>query len=211
MRKYRFILFVLLFCSVAVSAQYQKANDEQKKEIIGKISQASGKINTMQCDFTQVKELSFMDDKTNSEGKMFYKKSDKIRWEYTKPYAYAFAIDGKNIFTTIGGKKTAVPAKQSKFFDAISKIMISSISGTGFVDLTDFDADFFTGNNDYKIVLNPVKKEVKDLFSSIQLYAAKSDNRIHSIEMVEKNGDKTFITLKNIQINTAINDGLFSQ
>jgi outer membrane lipoprotein-sorting protein len=51
---------------------------------------------------------------------------------------------------------------------------------------------------------------MKELFSSVQLYVGKTDNRIRSVELVEKSGDKTTITLKNVQVNMAISDDIFS-
>ena len=205
------LMMCFLLCSVALSAQYKDATEEQKKEIVGKIAQASGDMNTMQCDFTQVKELTFMDDKVTSEGKMFYKKTNKIRWEYVKPYRYVFSMNGQKINITSGDNTTTIPANQSKLFQEISNVMVGGVSGTGLVDSPDFDARFFVGNADYKVVLSPKKKEVKDLFSSIQLYVNKPDNRIRSVELVEKSGDKTTITLKNVQMNAPIDDAVFSQ
>ena len=210
-KKYSCLLIGLLFCPVVGLAQYQKATDGEKKEIISKITQASSSINTIQCDFTQVKELSFMDDKVTSEGKMFYKKSNKIRWEYTKPYQYIFTMDGQDIRMTSGGKTTATPANQRKLFDEVCNVMISSVSGTGLLDSSDFDTAIFLGNDNYKVILTSKKKEVKNLFSSIQLYFDKLDNRIHSVELGEKSGDKITITLKNMQVNTTINNAIFSQ
>jgi len=211
MKKYSVLLIGLLFCSITGSAQYQKATEEQQKEIVSKITLALNNMNTMQCDFTQVKELTFIGDKATSEGKMFYKKTNKLRWEYTAPVRYAFSTDGKNLWTTVGGKTTAVPANQRKLLAGMNKVMISGVTGTGLVSSSDFDTELFIGNDDYKIVLIPKIKEVKDLYSSIQLYVNKQSNRTQSVELVEKKGDKTTIELKNIQVNKTINDQIFSQ
>ena len=211
MKNYPFLLVGLFFCSISLSAQYQNATEEQKREIVSKITQVSSEMNTMQCDFTQVKELSFMDDKVTSEGKLFFKKSNKIRWENTKPYQYAFSMDGQNAHMTQGGQTTTIPANQNKMFKELSSVMVGSVSGVGLVDSPDFDTQFFVGNSDYKVVLSPKKKEVKDLFSAIQIYVGKPDTRIRSVELLEQSGDKTTITLKNLQVNAAINDELFSQ
>jgi len=211
-KKYPVLLIGLLFCSITGLAQYQKATAEQQKEIVSKITLALSNMNTMQCDFTQVKELTFIGDKATSEGKMFYKKTNKLRWEYTKPVRYAFSTDGKNLWTATGDKTTIVPANQRKLLDGMNKVMISGVTGTGLADNSpDFDTEIFVGSNDYKIVLTPKKKEVKDLYSSIQLYVNKQNNRTRSIELVENKGDKTTIELKNIQVNTTINDDIFSQ
>jgi outer membrane lipoprotein-sorting protein len=211
MKKYQLLIVGLLFCSATGLAQYQTAGEEQKKEIIGKITQTSDNINTMQCDFTQVKELSFMNDKITSEGKMLFKKPNMVRWEYTKPYQYIFSMDGKNARMIADNKVTTIPAKQSKLIDELSKVMVSAVSGKDLIGSSDFDTELLVGSSDYKVVLTPKKKEVKDLFSSILLYVGKSDNRVRTIELTEKGGDKTSIALKNVQTNTIINDEIFSR
>ena len=211
MKKIQVLIIVLIGCSVSLSAQYQNATEEQKNEIVRKITQVSNEMNSMQCDFTQVKELSFMDDKITSEGKMSYKKPNKIRWEYTKPYQYVFSMDGQNIRMTSGDKTNTIPAKQSKLFGEISKVMVGGVNGSGLVDSPDFDTQFMVGSDVCKIVLTPKKKEVKDLFSTVLLYVGKPDYRIRSVELVEKSGDKTTLTLKNVQVNIAIKDEIFSQ
>ena len=207
MKKISVLLIGLLLCSLSLSAQYQKATDAQKNEVVGKITKASEDMNTMQCDFAQVKELSFMDDKMTSEGKMYYKKPNKIRWEYLTPMKYVFSSDGQKISM---GDKT-MPANSSKMFGEISKVMAGGVSGNGLVNSPDFDSQFMVGKDDYQVILTPKKKEIKDLFSAIQLYIGKADNRIRSVELVEKSGDKTTITLKDVKVNAAIDDKLFSE
>jgi outer membrane lipoprotein-sorting protein len=202
-----------LLCSATAFAQpsYRKAAEEQTKEITGHIKQTSGKMKTMTCDFTQVKELSFMDEKVTSEGKMYYGQPNKIRWEYMKPYTYVFATDGQNIITRSGNGTSKMPVKSSKLFSEISKVMIGGVSGNGLIDSPDFSTEFGVGKEDYLITLTPLKKELKDLFSSIRLYIRQADYRIHAVDLVEKSGDRTSIHLKNIQINTPVNDEIFSR
>ena len=211
MKKYIVLLIGLILCLSVVSAQYQKATEEQQKEIVGKIKQASGDVNTMKCDFTQVRELTLMDEVITSEGKMYYKKANKIRWEYIKPYQYALSMDGKNTNMSSHDKTTTMPVGQRKMFDEVFKVMLISINGMGLADSPDFDAALFIGSDDYKVILTPKKKEMKAFFSSIQLFASKRDSRISTVELVQKDGDKIIISLKNIQLNTTINDAIFSQ
>ncbi|MDR3250928.1 MAG: outer membrane lipoprotein carrier protein LolA [Tannerella sp.] len=206
-----YLLLVGLFGVVAsLFAQYQEATEAEKAKIAGSITGASGAMNTMICDFTQVKELSFMDEKATSEGKMYYKKENKIRWEYTKPYKYVFSTDGKDVSMTTGDRTNKTPVKSNRLFGEISKIMIGSVSGKGLVGSPDFDTQFLVGKDGYKLQLTPLKKEIKDIFSAINLFVDKSDSRVHTVELVEKSGDRTVISLKNIKINTTIDEELFS-
>jgi outer membrane lipoprotein-sorting protein len=212
MNKLMYIIGGWLLCSATVFAQpsYQKATEGQIKEIINHIKQTSGEMKTMTCDFTQVKELSFMEEKVTSEGKMYYGKTNKIRWEYMKPYTYVFATDGQNVITHSGNSTNKMPVKSSKLFSEISKIMIGGVSGSGLIDSPDFSTEFGVGKEDCMITLTPLKKEIKDLFSSIRLYVRQTDHCIHAVDLVEKSGDKTSISLKNIRINAPVNDEIFS-
>ena len=204
-----FLLTALLLCPVLLQAQYRNVTKEQQDEIVSKIMRAADEMKTLQGDFIQVKELSFMDDKVTSEGKMYYKKTDKIRWEYTKPYKYVFTMDGKNV--RLGDKTNKIPVNSSKIFGEISKVMVGGVSGSGLVGSPDFDAVFMLGKDDYQVTLTPKKKEIKDLFSTIRLYVGKADSRIRSVELVEKSGDTTTITLKNVRVNAAVDDHIFSE
>ncbi|MDO4702529.1 outer membrane lipoprotein carrier protein LolA [Tannerella sp.] len=209
----KILLSLLMWSSVVtLSAQnsYQKATETQKKEITDNIRRVAREMKTLKADFTQVKELSFMKDQVTSEGKMLYKPNDKIRWEYTRPYAYVFAMDGDNVRMISGGKTNKIPVRGSKLFTEISRVMIGGVSGAGLIDSPDFATAFMIGKSDCKIMLTPRKKEVKDLFSSIQLYVDRSDSRIRRVELIEKSGDKTIITLKNIQLNTPVDDSVFA-
>ncbi|MDR2474133.1 MAG: outer membrane lipoprotein carrier protein LolA [Tannerella sp.] len=204
------IITLLLLISANVSAQYSEATDAQSKELIAAITKSSEEMKSMQCDFLQVKELSFMDDKVTSEGRMFFKQPKSIRWEYSKPYKYVFTTDGKNISMTSGDKTNKVPVRQSKLFDKISRVMVGGVSGAGLMDSSDFSIKILIGQKDSKIVLTPTEKEVKDLFSVIHLTISKPEARIVAVEMTEKTGDKTTITLKNVKYNEDISDTLFS-
>ena len=213
MKKRVYIIWIgALLSVITMSAQssWQPATEAQKNELIEKVKRTAAEMKTMPCDFTQVKELSFMDEKMTAEGKMNYKQPDKIRWEYTKPYTFVFATDGKNIFTGTGSSSNKMPVKSSKLFGAIADIMVGGVSGSGLVDSPDFTTQVESGKNDYRVTLTPLKKEIKDLFSAVQLHIRRTDYRIYKVELIEKSGDKTSIELKNIQLNTTIRDEIFS-
>jgi outer membrane lipoprotein-sorting protein len=210
MRKTVFLICIS-FISIYVPAQYKDATDAEKDDIIAKIAQSAAEMKTMKCDFVQTKELSFMNDHVVSKGKMYYKSENKIRWEYSEPYEYVFSMDGKSVNMSSGEKTNKIPIKASRMFTEISNLMIGGISGSGLINSKDFTAKFRVGASDYEIILTPLKKEIKNMFSDIQLSVDKLENRIKTIVMTEKNGDRTIINLKNIRINTKINDEIFNK
>jgi outer membrane lipoprotein-sorting protein len=207
----RMLIIVFMAAPSFVSAQYKEATPAEKSEIINRITRLAAEMKTMKCDFVQTKELSFMNDNIVSEGKMFYKQTDKIRWEYVKPYKYTFSMDGKNVNISSGDRTNKIPVKANRIFSEISCIMIGGVSGAGLINSKDFSTVFMVGINDYEIVLTPLKKEVREMFVSVRLFVNKSNSRIKSVVMTEKSGDKTTIDLKNVLINTLIDDEIFNK
>ena len=78
-----------------ISSAYSQNMSEA--QIRTKINQAASQLQTLQCDFVQTKHLKMLNDKLVSHGKMYYKKSDKLRWEYTTPYHYIFILNGSRV------------------------------------------------------------------------------------------------------------------
>jgi outer membrane lipoprotein-sorting protein len=59
------------------------------------------------------------------------------------------------------------------------------------------------------VVLIPKQKEIKQLFHKIYIRFNKLDYTVNIVEIEELNGDKTFIEMKNKQINKELNDEIF--
>jgi len=58
--------------------------------------------------------------------------------------------------------------------------------------------------------MQPLKKEIKNLFTQINLFVNKTDGSINKVEMIEKTGDKTIISFLSIKRNTTLNDEVFA-
>jgi outer membrane lipoprotein-sorting protein len=175
-----------------------------------KITEASTYLKSLRCDFVQKKTISILSDEMISEGKMFFKQKDKLRWEYTKPYQYEFVMNGDKLMTISGTTKNIIDVNSSNAFREISKIIISGINGSGIFDSSRFTAKFFTGAKENMVALTPKQKEIKQMFNEIRIYFNKTNHAATSVEIVELNGDKTFIEMKNQQINKELSDEIFT-
>ena len=82
----RFLFVILSFLSIHTLVYGQKT----EQEIIEKINSEAMKLASMQCEFVQKKKVVLLNDKMVSKGKMFYKQTNKLRWEYTTPYTCAY-------------------------------------------------------------------------------------------------------------------------
>jgi outer membrane lipoprotein-sorting protein len=199
-----------VFTAVSAQSGYKPATEEQKKEMTQKISQSTEQLKSLSCYFVQKKTISILSDEMISEGKMFFKQKDKLRWEYTKPYQYEFIMNGDKVMTHAGTTKNVIDVNSSKVFREISKIILSGINGAGIFDSSRFSVKFLTGTKDNMVTLTPKQKELRQMFNEIRICFNKLDYIVNSVEIVELNGDKTFIEMKNKQINKELSDEIFN-
>lgn len=178
--------------------------------IIAKINVAVSKIETMQCDFVQTKHMKMLNNKMVSTGIMAYKQSDKLRWEYKKPYTYVFILNGTKVYLKKESRNDVIDIKQNKVFKSIAEIMMNSVIGKCLTNNKEFKVSISDVNNQWVASLIPQKKELKQMYSKIILYFGKASSIIQKVEMIEKNGDKTIIELKNVKLNKPVNANSFS-
>ena len=204
------LFLVLVICLCSLQAMGAGMTTQQKSEAIAKINNAASGLKSMSCNFVQTKYLSLLSDKMVSEGKMYYRQSDKLRWEYTSPYSYLFIFNGSKVY--VGGKnrKDVIDTNTNKIFKEVARIMMSTVTGKALSNSTDFNVDIETSGNNWTVTLVPKKKDIKQMFTKIVLTFTKSDTMISEINIYEKNGDRTNIKLKDITTNTSLNENLFA-
>jgi outer membrane lipoprotein-sorting protein len=112
--------YLLLIGALAVmNASAQEKNENPVKDpskIIEQINLASAKTSTITADFTQVKEMSFMEEKAVSSGKFYFKKDRLLRWEYTEPFTYAIILNNDRIRVIDEGKSKDFEAGSNRIF-----------------------------------------------------------------------------------------------
>lgn len=204
------VLILTMVCSPRFTVQASNLTDQQKQQIITRINRATAEIETMSCTFVQTKYLSLLSDKMVSEGTMVYKQSDKLRWEYTTPYKYQFIFNGTKVYVGNKSRKDVVDINTNKVFKEVARIMMNTVTGKALSNSSEFTVDVADAKTGYLITLIPKKKELKQMFSKIDLTFTKSDTMISEVSIYEKNGDRTNIKLNGIKKNGTVNESAFT-
>lgn len=205
MKILRFCLIILV-CSVS----YWQAMAETSSQFLEEIVQTTSKTHTMSCDFVQTKNLAMLNDKLVSNGTMKFSNPDKLRWEYTSPYQYLFIFNGSKVYVKNRSQASTIDVNNNKIFREVTRIMMNTVTGRAVSLKSDFDIATSIEKNEYKIILTPVRKEMKQMFKTVTLYLNKSTKYIQHIQIVEKNGDTTDIQFTNIKVNQPINESQFT-
>ena len=205
-----FFILAIVFSQYSLQAQYtgysQLADISKFKT---EFAAASQKTQTIKSNFTQEKNLSMLAEKIVSKGKFWFKKNNLVRMEYTQPFQYLMIINKDRVFVKDGQKENKVNARSNKLFQQINKIMIDCMQGTTLSN-PDFKTRVFESKTSYLVELVPVVKGLKDLFKNINVVVDKKDFSANSIEMQEVSGDNTIIRFLNKELNTTLQDALFT-
>ncbi len=195
----------LFLCLCSIIAQ--NIDEEKVKQ---QINSVASKMKTMRCDFVQTKYIKMLNDKMVSKGKMYYQQSDKLRWEYSSPYAYAFVLNGSKVLISRGKRNDVVNVNQSKFFKEIARIMMNSVVGNCLTDTKDFKTSITGTQTEYVVTLYPKQKQKQQMFQKIILHFSRQKSIVSKVELIEKKGDRTLIELLNVKTNTSIDAKVFT-
>ncbi|MDR2495818.1 MAG: outer membrane lipoprotein carrier protein LolA [Tannerellaceae bacterium] len=210
----KLVISLMIACAGIAHAsaqEYREASPEQQKLMLERITQASARMKSLACDFEQTKELSILDEKMTSKGRMYYRNDRCVRWEYASPYAYTFVFNNNRILMMqADGKRSVTDVRSNNLFQEIVKIMISSIDGSGLTDSKSFTSTFFTGGNAPMVTLVPLRKDVRRMFASIKLFFTEADYSVDTVVMEESNGDTTIIKLTGKRYNENFSPSLFA-
>ncbi len=167
------------------------------------------KIVSISSEFTQEKILVALTEKIKSEGKFIFKRDNKIRIEYEKPFSYLMMMNGDRMLVRDNQKENRINVKSNKLFQQINRIIIDCVQGS-MLDSKDFTVKVFEDSNTYLLEMTPTSKALSHFFKTIVLLVEKKDYSAKSIEMREPNGDKTVITFINKKLNAEIADAVFA-
>jgi outer membrane lipoprotein carrier protein len=184
--------------------------DADKSVFIQNMQAASKTTHSLQCNFTQKKNSSLLDEAVVSNGMMYFKAPDALRWEYTSPQAYAFVMNqGQSVVKNNKGI-TNLDAQSSQMIKNMTEMIMGMINGKGLIDNKNFTTSYYTNQKQVRIILTPKNSKIKMLFRSIQVYVNPKTYLANLIEMNEAGGDVTSISLTNIKKNIAIADDIFN-
>ena len=205
----------LLFILLAMMSSWPllgqtKLTAEQQKQIIEKIDQTASAMKGMQCDFVQTKRMKLLSKEMQSKGIMYFKRPNKLRWQYIAPYDYTFILNDDKVQIKSSKSTKNIDVQGNKMFRQITNIILNSVTGGSLKSSSDFIVEVYKKDNTYFAKLFPKKKELKQLYQVIEIYFDSALTMVNSVRMVEKTGDETRVNLINTKLNIAVDDKMFA-
>ena len=210
MRKKTIFLLLLALLSTSVWAQTEKPLTEaESQKVVATLTEAASSMQTLQCRFVQEKTSSMLSEPSIAKGTMHYAAPDRMRWEYTEPYAFALVVHGEQIIKVADGKSEVLDGKSSRMYQGMVSLIMGSASGKKLFDASVFDVALYDDNEFWRAEMTPKRRDIKRMFSQLVFRFDKKTNGISRVEFKDAGGDVTSIRFEEMKLNEVIGEKKF--
>lgn len=199
-----FAFFILTFGAFA--QDYKKISDPSKCKAA--IQKKQSEMKSLTADFKESVYSEMFDQAKTANGKLNYKKSDKIRWEHTTPTKKVLLINGSKIKYSENGKEVTNPTTKI-VVKKIQNLMVKMMNGN-FLDGKEFSISYEENSSKYRLTLTPTSDKISKYIESIVLIFDKKDFLLKEMTMLESETEKIVYTFSNTLVNPSINDSKFT-
>lgn len=206
------ILIAIVLSIVSLMALAQTPlSEKESQEVLALLTQTAADMQTMQCRFVQEKTSAMLTEPSISEGIMRYAAPDKMRWEYTTPYAFALVVNGDRIVKVTDSQAEVLEGKSNRMYQGMVGFIMWSATGKNLFDASIFDVILYDDEAYWKAKMTPKRRDMKRLFSQMVFRFDKKTNGISCVEFVEAGGDSSSIRFVDIRINETIDPTVFAE
>lgn len=202
MKKKSLITVILsLFLIAGIGFVYAGTQSQKEDPIVESIVKECAQMESMSCDFCQVRTVPLMDAPQESKGRMLYRRPGALKWSYKEPFVNSFTIDGDVISINNGDGDTEVSGEAARMFKGMAGIMLGCMTGESLKDKRLFQTSVTEKNGEWEAVLVPQRREVKRVFTQIVMVFDPATRLLKRLTMMEQSGGSTEITVSNVSIN----------
>ncbi|MBB77566.1 MAG: hypothetical protein CL844_01030 [Crocinitomicaceae bacterium] len=200
------LLIFYLFTSIFSFGQtFSKISNVTKIE--SKLNEKLKSFSSISCRFIETINSSMYNSPKKNEGKIYYKKINKIRWEYLSPKKEIILIDGEKI--KIKRNNKIIKTKPNiRMFKKMQFLIIELLNGD-FINNKNYIKNYYENKLFYKISIT--SNRLSKYISSIEILFNKKNLQPNSIKIIQTNTDQIEYRLSTIIINKEISNAKFTK
>jgi outer membrane lipoprotein carrier protein len=185
-------------------------DEAELSNIMKRIETSHQSVHDLQADFSQTTHFKGFETAVESEGRVYFKKPGRLRWEYSKPNKNQVVINTEHIWIY-------TPELKQVIVRPFSAMSYSQVPLRLLADVENLDRDFSieqtgpggdnTRDRSYRLTLRP--KQTGGEIDRIELVVDPGSLLITRIHLYETNGSFSDISFKSIETNVRLKDKLF--
>lgn len=201
-------LIGILFIATAHAQQMKKMTQLQEFEIL--LAKTAQTVQSIESDFTQVKYLDVFDEKVTSKGKFYYRKSNQICMDYSRPMNYLIVINGSKLKIVSDGKKSIMNLSANKMMNQMQDMLTACMIGDLSKMTPNYRLEYFEDARYFLVKIKPVSKAIQAYIAGIDIYLDKKDMSVYKLRLNETATNYTEYEFYNKRFNSLKDDAKFS-
>jgi outer membrane lipoprotein-sorting protein len=187
------------------------ANEDPKLDrIYAEIARHARTTETIVSDFEQERRWGLLDSVASSRGRFFFKREDRMRWEFSEPIMSGFSLNGNR------GKRWSAATNSEERFDLVRmpfiKVFTDQVFAWARADLISLQRAYrveVVGEHPADLKLVPLLSQMKEHVDHMRIVFTDDSRHVRLIEITETDGDFTRIRFFNTLTNQILSDDLF--
>lgn len=199
----------MLSLMLLVSGGVGYAQESLQERFMQQLHAKSAKVETIVCDFVQLKHNSMLAADVKSSGKFHFKRPSLLSLVYDTPQGDRIVM-GEEMFEIVaGGVRSVVAISSNPLYAQLQQIFAACFSGdiNAFTNGNDFSCE--EQSSSYIVHITPENKRAKRYISEIVLTFSKTDMLLDELRIVEKTGNYTRYLFKSRRTNVDVADRVF--
>lgn len=201
-------LVYLWLCTLPVVGQ-TPVSPEGRKAFEERMRAQSGRIESIQSAFTQVKYIEVLRERVVSRGTFYYRRSNMMRMDYTSPVHYQMIVNGDKIKTTSDGRSTTTKLGGNKMMMQMQSTITACLAGDFSQLSRQFDWELSETPRHYLLTCQPRQAQVRAYLVQIVMTVEKDDLSLSRLKLMETATNYTEYTFVSQQLNTLRDASLF--
>jgi len=206
----KIVLTIALLCLTQVanaepSAECRPLDSATGLDLLKKVQVAYEKLNSFEASFVQNSYMLGLDERRESQGRMAFKKTARMDWQYQAPVEQRFVTDGKKVwfFQPDLNQVSIGEFKQAFSSDLPVSFLLGLSTLTDSFELSSVCQD----KENIKFTLNPSSSDAS--ISSFELQVGRENFLPHIAQIIDVGGNENTIELTFLQKNEDIPDEQF--
>lgn len=184
-------------CCLPLRAQtVQALEGPARDKAIATILQANDLKTTLQFRFVMTRHSAMLTEDLVSRGHAAYSYPDKVRWEVEQPWQSVFVMNG-----VVKGDR-----RQQTLLRNVEKL-----GEKGLINEEDFIVTVYATPQVWQVDLQPLRRDLGQLFSRITLLTDSRTGELRSVVLVDQGGDTTMLEFSAVVRGKAIDPQIFVQ
>jgi outer membrane lipoprotein carrier protein len=178
-------------------------------ELFGRMQASQDATATMEARFEQVKRSSLLAGEAVSQGVMYYRKPDLIRWEYLAPDPFTILIEGDHFSAYYPDLHKLKTARVARLRHRVFNFLVATEPLEKLK--THFQVELREGGSrpTWTLVLTPLTPMIRKTVARITVLVDKKTSLPAELSIEEADGDSTRIRFTDLAVNQPLPDGIF--